>query len=208
MLLINLETKKITSEYSFRREHKNTIFPSKLTDEMLAEYGYANFYDAEPPKYDSEVYNRLIELEPQLIDGKWTRQWKLEEIVRTEEEEKAYLDKLKKNKLNELESSFLTAEKNGVVKSSLGFDIDATERSNRDINGLIDVLESSSSESQSTMFCAADNSFYEVTLDQLKIMKIEVIQYGQELYQKKWTYREQINNANTKEEIDAIEIQF
>lgn len=206
MLLINLETKKITSEYSFRREHKNTIFPSKLTDEMLAEYGYANFYGAEPPKYDSEVY-RLIELEPQLVDGKWTRQWKLEEIVRTEEEEKAYLDKLKKNKLNELESSFLTAEKSGVVKSSLGFDIDATERSNRDINGLIDVLESSD-EVKSTMFCAADNSFHEVTLDDLKTMKLEVIKYGQELYQKKWTYREMINNATSKKELDNININF
>ena len=207
MLLINLETKKITSEYSFRREHKNTIFPSKLTDEILAEYGYANFYDAEPPKYDPEIY-RLIELEPQLVDGKWTRQWKLEEIVRTEEEEKAYLDKLKKNKLNELESCFLTAEKSGVVKSSLGFDIDATERSNRDINGLIDVLESSSDESQSTMFCAADNSFHEVTLDDLKTMKLEVIKHGQELYQKKWTYREMINNATSKKELDNININF
>lgn len=206
MLLINLETKKITSEYSFRREHKNTIFPSKLTDEMLAEYGYANFYDAEPPKYDPEVY-KLIELEPQLVDGKWIRQWKLEEIVRTEEEEKAYLDKLKKIKLNELESSFLTAEKSGVVKSSLGFDIDATERSNRDINGLIDVLESSD-EVKSTMFCAADNSFHEVTLDDLKTMKLEVIKYGQELYQKKWTYREMINNATSKKELDNININF
>lgn len=207
MLLINLETKKITSEYSFRREHKNTIFPSKLTDEMLTGYSYANFYDAEPPKYDSEIY-RLIELEPQLVDGKWTRQWKLEEIVRTEEEEKAYLDKLKKNKLNELESSFLTAEKSGVVKSSLGFDIDATERSNRDINGLIDVLESSSDESKSTMFCAADNTFHEVTLDDLKTMKLEVIKYGQELYQKKWAYREMINNATSKKELDNININF
>lgn len=206
MLLINLETKKITSEYSFRREHKNTIFPSKLTDEMLAEYGYANFYDAEPPKYDSEVY-RLIELEPQLVDGKWTRRWKLEEIVRTEEEEKAYLDKHKRIKLNELESSFLTAEKSGVVKSSLGFDIDATERSNRDINGLIDVLESSD-EVKSTMFCAADNSFHEVTLDNLKTMQLEVIGYGQQLYQTKWELRTQIMAAETKEELDAIEIKF
>ena len=117
-------------------------------------------------------------------------------------------EELKLDKLNELESSFLTAEKSGVVKSSLGFDIDATERSNRDINGLIDVLESSSDESKSTMFCAADNSFHEVTLDDLKTMKLEVIKYGQELYQKKWTYREMINNATSKKELDNININF
>ena len=58
------------------------------------------------------------------------------------------------------------------------------------------------------MFCAADNTFHEVTLEQLKTMKMEVIQYGQELYQKKWTYREQINNAQSKEELDKIEIKF
>ena len=40
-------------------------------------------------------------------------------------------------------------------------------------------------------------TFLSLTLDNIKTMQLEVIQYGQELYQKKWTYREQINNAQS-----------
>lgn len=116
------------------------------------------------------------------------------------------LSTLKQNKLNELNSKFLEAENNGVVESTVGFTIDATERSNRDIDGLIELLEASKTET--TSFCAADNSFHDVTLEQLKAMKLEVIKYGQELYQKKWTYREQINNSKDKEELNKINIKF
>lgn len=39
-------------------------------------------------------------------------------------------------------------------------------------------------------------------------MKLEVIKYGQELYQKKWLFREQINNSKDKNELNTIEIKF
>ena len=128
------------------------------------------------------------------------------EEQRKAEEEYNSVENVRARKLNELNSLFEQAETNGTLESSVGFTIDATERSSRDINGLIDSLEYTKEEK--VMFCAADNTFHEVTLEQLKTMKMEVIQYGQELYQKKWTYREQINNAQSKEELDKIEIKF
>lgn len=116
------------------------------------------------------------------------------------------LEELKKNKLQELNQKFLEAEENGTLDSSVGFTIDATERSNRDIDGLIKSLEATKQDN--TRFCAADNTFHEVTLDNLKIMQLEVIAYGQKLYAKKWTYREQINAAKSKADIDQIIIDF
>ena len=116
------------------------------------------------------------------------------------------LELQKEDKLQELSIKFLEAENNGTIDSSVGFSIDATERSKRDIDGLIELLEATKTET--TSFCAADNSFHDVNLEQLKAMKLEVIKYGQELYQKKWTYREQINNSKDKEELNKIDIKF
>ena len=116
------------------------------------------------------------------------------------------LEELKKNKLQELNQKFLEAEENGTLDSSVGFTIDATERSNRDIDGLIKSLEATKQDN--TRFCAADNTFHEVTLDNLKTMQLEVITYGQKLYAKKWMFREQINNAETKDDIEQIIIDF
>lgn len=205
MLLINIKTKKIISEWEFRQEHKNIIFPSNLITELISDFDYAIFKKTNPPEYDNWYYE-LVEDEAKLIDGEWIQQWKLEPITHTPEEELNRLNTFKQNKLNILNSKFLEAENNGALDSSVGFTIDATERSKRDIDGLIELLEATKTET--TLFCAADNTFHDVTLEQLKTMKLEVIKYGQELYQKKWTYREQINQAQTKEELDTIEIKF
>lgn len=116
------------------------------------------------------------------------------------------IEELKKNRLQELNEKFLEAENNGTLNSSVGFTIDATERSNRDIDGLIKSLEATKQDN--IRFCAADNTFHEVTLDNLKTMQLEVIAYGQKLYAKKWLFREQINNAETKDDIEQIIIDF
>lgn len=137
--------------------------------------------------------------------------WQIEknrilEEQRKAEEEYNSVENVRARKLNKLNSLFVQAETNGTLDSSVGFTIDANERANRDIDGLIKSLEATPEET--VLFCAADNSFHEITLDNLKTMQLEVIAYGQQLYTKKWTYREQINHAQTKEEIDKIEIKF
>jgi hypothetical protein len=47
-----------------------------------------------------------------------------------------------------------------------------------------------------------------VTLADLEIMQLEVIMNGQGIYKQKWAFRDAINAATTKEELDAIEIVY
>ena len=61
---------------------------------------------------------------------------------------------------------------------------------------------------QTVQFCAYDNSFYDVSLAQLKTMQLEIIAKAQALYQGKWMLREQINAALTLDELDAVSITF
>lgn len=116
------------------------------------------------------------------------------------------LEALKQARMEELHRAWLSAEANGQVNSSVGFAIDATERANRDITGLITGLEATNQ--TTTTFCAADNSFHEVTLDQLKTMLLEIIQHGQAIYAAKWQMRQAIEGATTLEAVSAVNISF
>lgn len=116
------------------------------------------------------------------------------------------LAKAKADKMICLNNAWLAAEAVGVVDSSVGFAIDATDRANRDLEGLIISMEAGGI--ASTTFCDAANFFHEVSLDQLKIMRLEVIAHGQQLYARKWQLRMAIENAQTMEELDAIVISF
>ena len=116
------------------------------------------------------------------------------------------LDEAKTIALTELSSAFLSTESSGKVKSSVKFVIDATERSHRDIDGLITSMEATNT--SETMFCAADNSFHTVTLDQLRIMRLEIISYRQALYAHKWKLRSAIENAKSVDEVRTISINF
>ena len=109
-------------------------------------------------------------------------------------------------KLGELSQKHHEAEEIGVIQSSLGFPIDANERANRDVSGLISQMEMTSVDK--TQFCDANNDFHEVTLDNLKTMQLELIQYAQSLYATKWQLRAAIEAAKTVDELNAIDIKF
>lgn len=122
------------------------------------------------------------------------------------EDGSALLDNAKQMKLDALHEAWLLAEASGTVESSAGFAIDATERANRDIEGLITSMENGSADS--AVFCAADNSFHPVTLAQLKEMRLAIIRYAQALYARKWELRTAIGQAQTFGELDAVTISF
>lgn len=114
------------------------------------------------------------------------------------------LENLKTAYLANLHDAWLQAETNGKVESSVGFVIDATERANRDINGLITALKAKGE--KKAMFCDADNNFHEVTAAQLETMLLEIIQHGQQLYENKWRIRTAIEQAATIAELEAVQI--
>ena len=58
------------------------------------------------------------------------------------------LDELKQNKLEAVKTAFLSASETAHCMSSVGFEIDANETANRDINGLIVVMEARGKETE------------------------------------------------------------
>ena len=117
------------------------------------------------------------------------------------------IDELKSEKLSELTaitSKFDNQLVNNemTVKSSLGFSINADLRSQNNLRGLISVgLEP-------VDFVDSENASHSLSIEQLNILLNECALNGQNLYQQKWNYREQIENATTVEELNSIEFNF
>lgn len=116
------------------------------------------------------------------------------------------LEECKQSKLEAVKTAFLAASETAHCMSSVGFEIDANETANRDINGLIVVMEARGKENE--LFRAYDNTFHEVTLEDLKTMLVEISEHGQKLYARKWQLEVSIQAATTAEELDAITVTF
>ena len=106
------------------------------------------------------------------------------------------------SKLSELNAAFSRASETAHCLSSAGFEINADEIANRNIEGLVLIL----AEGASTLFRAYDNSFHEVTKEQLDTMRKEIVINSQWLYQAKWTVENQVESAETIEALEAIVI--
>ena len=122
------------------------------------------------------------------------------------EPEKSFSE-LKSDKLSELTaitSKFDNQLVNNemIIKSSLGFSINADLRSQNNLRGLIALGI------EPVNFMTADNSVQSLRLEQLNILLNECAQNGQHLYLLKWQYREQIEQAKSSEELNAIEFKF
>ena len=112
------------------------------------------------------------------------------------------LENARTAKLAEISAAFAAAEATGHLLSSLGFTIDANERANRDTDGLITILEATGG--ASTYFCDHNNVMREVSLEDVKTIRLEIIRHGQELYAKKWALRSAAEHAASIEELEAI----
>ena len=110
------------------------------------------------------------------------------------------LDELKTEKLAELETAFTRASQEAHCTSSVGFEIDADEIANRNIEGLVLVMQPEGT----TLFRAYDNTFHEVTREQLETMRTEIVVNSQYLYQAKWTMEARIRAAETAEALKII----
>ena len=117
------------------------------------------------------------------------------------------LEELKSEKLAELTS--ITSKYDNqlvntdmIIKSSLGFTINADLRSQNNLRGLITVGV------EPVNFVTADNSVQSLTLEQLNVLLKESIENGKKLYETKWKYRDMILNSSSTEELNAIEFKF
>ena len=117
------------------------------------------------------------------------------------------IDELKSEKLSELTS--ITSKFDNqlvnndmVIKSSLGFSINADLRSQLNIRRLISIG------AEPVSFIIADNTTVDLSLAQLNILISECEENMQYLFDLKQSYKKQIADATTKEELDTIEIKF
>ena len=154
------------------------------------------------------IFNKIIEKVDE-IDN-FSIDYVLERFIPIEwakSDDEKTLEELKADKHNELTS--ITSKFDNqlvntdmIIKSSLGFSINADLRSQNNLRGLIAVgLEP-------VNFVTADNSVKSLSIEQLNILLNECTLNGQNLYQQKWNYREQIENASTVEELNSIEFNF
>ena len=117
------------------------------------------------------------------------------------------LDELKSEKLSELTaitSKFDNQLVNTdmIIKSSLGFSINADLRSQLNIHRLISIG------AEPVSFVIANNTTVDLSLAQLNILISECDENMQHLFDLKQSYKKQITDAKTKEELDAIDLQF
>lgn len=100
--------------------------------------------------------------------------------------------------------AFEKASQTAHCLSSAGFEINADEKANRNIEGLVLVLKPE----ESTLFRSYDNSFHKVTKEQLEMMRKEIAVNSQRLCQIKWQIEAAIDVAETLDELNAINVAF
>ena len=91
-----------------------------------------------------------------------------------------------------------------IISSVGGYKLDADIRSQTNVEGLIRML----GEGEHTLYKDYDDTFRDLTRENLETIDLEFKQNGAALYQQKFATEAAINAASTEEELNAIQIQF
>lgn len=118
--------------------------------------------------------------------------------------EEAILEEAKSGKLKELSELVdkIFASSKTYLISSLGFRINSGSKALEDINGLIVLGD------EVTDFNDFDNVIRKLSVEQLEVLRKEVIMAGQSIKKQKWAYRNQVENAKSVEILQKIEFEF
>ena len=117
------------------------------------------------------------------------------------------LAEAKAQKLADLKSAFEQAASTAHCTSVLGFEIDANDTANRNVGALIRQLVRGDIETAT--FRDWNNQYHPgLTLDNLNTIQGEIDANGSRLYAVKWTYEQQIAQAQDVEALEAITFQF
>lgn len=131
--------------------------------------------------------------------------WAKYGVSYTEEQEP--IEFFKQQKSLVIKQAFLNwRNNNATLISSLGFKADSNERANTDISGLLMAYENN--QDALITFRDADNEFHTLSYAELKVLQLEIIENGNFAYEQKWMFDSQVENATTKEELDAIVVKF
>lgn len=115
------------------------------------------------------------------------------------------LEKYKNMKLEELELYAHRFEENEchemVFMSSLGYPADGDRRSVQNVANLILVGEP-------TEYKFGDNSIHPCSVDDLKVLQVEMAKNGNNLYRQKFQMQYEISQLKTVEEVENYQIRF
>lgn len=157
-------------------------------------------YTGRDADYETDVapYVALWEAEKARLDAE----------AAAKEAEYNKLENVISRKLGELNAKLEETKTSSAahITSSTGYVVNANTTAKQNIDGLITAM---TAQNLSTVnFMTFDNTLAELTLEQLKTLQLELISYGNNLYAKKWSLRAQIEACTTKEEVDAIVIDY
>ena len=176
--------------YAFRNTYK-------LDQDTFVEDRGAPFY----VRRGDELFNTLLQKFPELPVGYNAKRGSEGDYWEYEAGWPA-LEEAKSAKLAEIKQAYHDAEEHGYTTSSLGFVVDATRRSISDVNGLIQLMEDEGLTSDT--FRDYHNEYHVVSLEQAKLIKLEIIKAGRAVYARKWELETAVDAAETPEAVKAI----
>lgn len=188
-------------------DQKNTI----LIQISTLKYEYASKIGNTPTTYQKDMYekysNELDELTKQnefpwggdITKVSWPKKPSLTPDT---------LEDAKKYKLLELNPAMEKVKESSdtYIESTTGYKINANTTSKINVDSLITSM--SSTGTNVINFMTYDNVLVNITLEQLKTIQLELIQYGNNLYARKWSLRNKINACTTIDEVNSIDITF
>ena len=123
------------------------------------------------------------------------------------------LDELKQMKLGALDGAFNEYRNSSetFLVSSLGFKTNANVTAFDNVSGLVAQLQYANDlgyYDKKIGFMDFDDQLHEIGLQELKTLQVEISANGSNCYAQKWAMRNQIQNAQNEQELDAIEIKF
>ena len=119
---------------------------------------------------------------------------------------KKYSDKLveeKERKYKEIKKDFNYELHHGSYYSeTIGREVNARLQDIESIRNLIEVMELQ--DKTSTQFRVYNNTFVNISLDELKQLKSELMEYGLGVHEKKWDLENKVANATSIETVKSI----
>ena len=129
------------------------------------------------------------------------------------EEQKPSIESEKNKRLSDLENEFQTYRYSNITSlfSSLGFEVNCNVTAMDNVNGLVTSLEyrkEIGEENPTVFFNDFNDTIHELTLEELKRLRYEIVDNGSYVYNQKWTLRKSIEESATIEELKNITIAF
>lgn len=197
-MYIHLESKQIF--YSLKYVLKDNF---KRTSD--ANNGYGESLDINDPNIESIINDRGYYQYNNVVYEAWQQQsgsYTISNNIVTPLVEDILLTTIKEQRKSSIKNSFIDAQANGRLTTSLGWDIDvrrsADQNDVQNMQSLYTYMEKVGL--TSTTIVGADGIGHEVSLAELDVIITEMIGYGLGLYQHKWLKEMEILSATTAEQ--------